>query len=91
MVVHYFNFGILIEWLIFRVNSLNVEIILLVDWVSLLFIGIIFLISSIIMVYRYSYIGEEKFIKRFIYLVILFIFSMIIIIISPNIISIMFG
>lgn len=41
--------------------------------------------------YRYSYMGEEKFIRRFIYLVILFIFSIILIIISPNIIRIIFG
>lgn len=91
VVVYYLNFRILIEWLIFRVNSLNIEIILLIDWISLLFIGIIFLISSIIMIYRYSYMEGEKFIERFIYLVILFIFSIIIIIISPNIVRIIFG
>lgn len=89
--VYYFNLRVLIEWLIFSFNSLNVEIILLIDWISLLFIRIIFLISSIIIVYRHSYIGGEKFIRRFVYLVILFIFSIIIIIISPNIIRIIFG
>lgn len=44
-----------------------------------------------IILYRVGYIREEKFIKRFIFLVILFIFSIILIIISPNIIRILFG
>lgn len=88
---YYFNCRILIEWLIFGFNSLNVELMMLVDWVSILFIRVIFLISSIIIIYRFSYMRGEKFIGRFIYLVILFIFSIIIIIISPNVIRIIFG
>lgn len=91
LILYYFNFRILIEWLILSFNSLNIEFIILIDWISLLFVRIIFLISSIIMIYSYLYIEREKFIERFIYLVILFIFSIIIIIISPNIIRIIFG
>lgn len=51
----------------------------------------IFLISSIIILYRIEYIRGDKNIKRFIYLVLLFIFSIILIIISPNIVRILFG
>lgn len=67
------------------------EIIILIDWVSLLFVRFIFLISSIVLIYRYIYIIGDKFLKRFIYLVVLFIFSIIFIIISPNVISILIG
>jgi len=56
-----------------------------------LFVRIVFLISSIVILYRYSYIEEEKFIERFVYLVILFILSIVFIILSPNIIRILFG
>lgn len=89
--MYYYDFAIIIEWIIIRYGSINIEFIFLIDWVSVLFIRLIFLISSMIILYRVGYIREEKFIKRFIFLVILFIFSIILIIISPNIIRILFG
>jgi len=79
------------EWIFLRVGSVNIEFIILFDWVRILFIGMIFLISSIIILYRIEYIRGDKNIKRFIYLVLLFIFSIILIIISPNIVRILFG
>lgn len=67
------------------------EIIILIDWISLLFIRFIFLISSMVLIYRFIYIKGDKFLKRFIYLVVLFIFSIIFIIIRPNVIRILIG
>nr|YP_010341308.1 NADH dehydrogenase subunit 5 [Stenamma megamanni]UNZ99562.1 NADH dehydrogenase subunit 5 [Stenamma megamanni] len=87
----FIELGIVLEWLMISINSFNFEFYILVDWVSLLFISIIFLISSMIMLYSYIYMEKEMYIYRFIYLVILFIMSMILMIISPNIVSIMFG
>lgn len=49
------------------------------------------LISSIIILYTIVYISREKYINRFILLLNLFIFSIILIIISPNLIRILFG
>nr|YP_010341321.1 NADH dehydrogenase subunit 5 [Stenamma muralla]UNZ99575.1 NADH dehydrogenase subunit 5 [Stenamma muralla] len=83
--------SLMLEWLVISVNSMNFEFYILMDWVSLLFMSIIFLISSMIMLYSYVYMEKEIFIFRFIYLVILFVMSMILMIISPNIVSIMFG
>lgn len=88
---YFLDLGIIIEWIIIRIQSFNVEIIILIDWISILFIRFILLISSIVLIYRYIYIWGEKFLKRFIYLVILFIFSIILIIIRPNIIRILIG
>lgn len=89
--LHILDYRVIIEWLIIRLNSLNIELMLLVDWISLLFISFIILISSIIILYRYIYMIGHKFIKRFIILIILFVLSIVLIIISPNIIRIMFG
>lgn len=91
LIINYLDFMIIIEWILIRVNSVNMEVFIYLDWISLLFIRFIFLISSIIMIYSYIYIYREKFIERFIYLVILFIISIILMIISPNIIRILFG
>lgn len=72
-------------------NSIRIEVLIYIDWLALLFVRFIFIISSMIVLYRYEYIGGRRFLRRFIYLVILFIFSIILIIFSPRIISILFG
>nr|YP_010277830.1 NADH dehydrogenase subunit 5 [Cataglyphis aenescens]UHY95034.1 NADH dehydrogenase subunit 5 [Cataglyphis aenescens] len=85
------DLGIMMEWLLFSYNSINMEFFLMVDWISCLFISVVMLISSMIMLYSMIYMSEEKFLNRFMILVILFILSMILMIISPNLISILFG
>nr|YP_004221803.1 NADH dehydrogenase subunit 5 [Pristomyrmex punctatus]BAJ53354.1 NADH dehydrogenase subunit 5 [Pristomyrmex punctatus]BAJ53367.1 NADH dehydrogenase subunit 5 [Pristomyrmex punctatus] len=89
--MYYMNVSFMYEWLIMEVNSLNMEFVLLLDWMSLLFISLIILISSMIIMYSYEYMYGNKFIKRFMYLVVLFVLSMVFMVISPNIISIMIG
>nr|YP_010276197.1 NADH dehydrogenase subunit 5 [Aphaenogaster japonica]UHY39319.1 NADH dehydrogenase subunit 5 [Aphaenogaster japonica] len=91
MILFMLDYSIMMEWLMLSVNSFNLEMYLLIDWISLLFISFIFLISSMIMLYSYMYMYYDTYKLRFIYLVILFIMSMILMIISPNIISILFG
>lgn len=81
----------MIEWIFMNFNSINVEFLVLVDWISCLFIRVVMLISSIIILYRIIYIGEEVYLDRFIKLVNLFILSIILIIIRPNAIRILFG
>src|SRR5579872_3937130 len=48
-------------------------------------------ISSMVIFYREEYIGRDKIIKRFTLLVVLFVFSIILLIIRPNLISILLG
>nr|YP_009521627.1 NADH dehydrogenase subunit 5 [Anoplolepis gracilipes]AXP85348.1 NADH dehydrogenase subunit 5 [Anoplolepis gracilipes] len=85
------NLSYMMEWLFFNFNSINVEFYILFDWISSLFIGVVMLISSMIMLYSMIYMGDDMFIDRFIKLVIMFVLSMILMIISPNLISILFG
>lgn len=63
----------------------------LFDWISWLFISFVLLISSLVIIYRKEYIREDKFINRFIILVLIFVLSMIMLIISPNLIRILLG
>jgi len=90
MYLYYIDIIIIFEWTIIVINSLNMEFIILIDWISLLFIRLIILISSIIILYRYIYMCEVN-ISRFVILVNLFILSIILIVLSPNIVSILFG
>lgn len=79
------------EWEIFRINSTIIIIVLIFDWISLLFISFVLFISSLVIYYRKDYIMGDLFINRFIILVLLFVFSIIIIILSPNLIRILLG
>lgn len=91
MIIYVKDYRFILEWLIISVNSINIEVILLIDWISLLFISFIIIISSIIILYRYVYIIGDKFIKRFIFLILLFVLSIVLMIIRPNIVRIIFG
>nr|YP_010417460.1 NADH dehydrogenase subunit 5 [Junonia artaxia]YP_010417603.1 NADH dehydrogenase subunit 5 [Junonia touhilimasa]USF17515.1 NADH dehydrogenase subunit 5 [Junonia artaxia]USF17710.1 NADH dehydrogenase subunit 5 [Junonia touhilimasa] len=85
------NMVMLLEWEIISFNSMNIVMSILLDWMSLLFMMFVFLISSSVIFYSKSYMSSELNLSRFIILVLLFVFSMILLIISPNMISIFLG
>lgn len=85
------DFIIILEWVIINYRSVSLEIYILLDWVSFLFMRVVLLISSIIFIYRRIYIKEDNFSNRFILLVFIFIISIILMIIRPNIFRILFG
>nr|YP_009712025.1 NADH dehydrogenase subunit 5 [Epicopeia hainesii]QGA74573.1 NADH dehydrogenase subunit 5 [Epicopeia hainesii] len=85
------NMVIFLEWEIISFNSLSIVMCILLDWMSLLFMMFVSLISSVVIYYSKSYMISEFNLIRFIILVLLFVFSMILLIISPNIISILLG
>nr|YP_010578707.1 NADH dehydrogenase subunit 5 [Mandarinia regalis]UZP46671.1 NADH dehydrogenase subunit 5 [Mandarinia regalis] len=80
-----------LEWEIISFNSMNLVMSILFDFMSLMFMMFVSLISSCVIFYSKSYMSSELNLNRFIILVLLFVFSMILLIISPNIISIILG
>nr|UUA64727.1 NADH dehydrogenase subunit 5 [Leguminivora glycinivorella] len=87
----YNNMVIFLEWEVISFNSNMIVMSILLDWMSLLFMMFVSLISSVVIFYSKSYMSSEKNLNRFIILVLLFVFSMILLIISPNMISIFLG
>nr|YP_010632235.1 NADH dehydrogenase subunit 5 [Polydesma boarmoides]WBP62351.1 NADH dehydrogenase subunit 5 [Polydesma boarmoides] len=85
------NMVLFLEWEIISFNSVSVVMSILLDWMSLLFMMFVFLISSVVIYYSKSYMSSELNLSRFIILVLLFVMSMMMLIISPNIISILLG
>nr|YP_010024755.1 NADH dehydrogenase subunit 5 [Abraximorpha davidii]QOQ35034.1 NADH dehydrogenase subunit 5 [Abraximorpha davidii]UJV31491.1 NADH dehydrogenase subunit 5 [Abraximorpha davidii] len=79
------------EWELISFNSMSIIMSLLLDWMSFLFMMFVMLISSSVIYYSKSYMSSELNLNRFIILVLMFIMSMILLIISPNIISILLG
>jgi NADH-ubiquinone oxidoreductase chain 5 len=78
-----------IEWDIITLNSTRVVITFLFDCISLVFIGFVFLITSLVILYRDDYIHGDLNINRFILLALMFVLSIMFLIVRHNIISIL--
>nr|ASY98134.1 NADH dehydrogenase subunit 5 [Sinomantis denticulata] len=85
------NFVYFIEWEIVSLNSTSIVMTLLFDWMSLLFMSFVMLISSLVILYSEDYMSGDVTLNRFIFLVLMFVLSMMFLIISPNLISILLG
>nr|YP_010564735.1 NADH dehydrogenase subunit 5 [Volucella rufimargina]UZA61138.1 NADH dehydrogenase subunit 5 [Volucella rufimargina] len=80
-----------LEWEVISLNSMNIVMTFLFDWMSLLFMSFVLLISSLVIYYSSEYMMLDVYINRFILLVLMFVMSMMLLIISPNLISILLG
>nr|YP_010952872.1 NADH dehydrogenase subunit 5 [Quadrella coronata]WMQ53292.1 NADH dehydrogenase subunit 5 [Quadrella coronata] len=88
-----FNLGVsdIVEWELLSSNSMTVTFTLVFDWISLLFLCFVFLISSSVLYYSGSYMEGDKNFNRFMYLVLMFVLSMTLMVLSPNLVSILLG
>nr|QII41846.1 NADH dehydrogenase subunit 5 [Anopheles sinensis] len=80
-----------IEWEVLSLQSVSIVMTFLFDWMSLMFMSFVLLISSLVIFYSNQYMEEDYNINRFILLVLMFVMSMMMLIISPNLISILLG
>nr|YP_010388311.1 NADH dehydrogenase subunit 5 [Blaesoxipha lapidosa]UPO69340.1 NADH dehydrogenase subunit 5 [Blaesoxipha lapidosa] len=85
------DFSIFIEWEVVSLNSMSIVMTLLFDWMSLFFMSFVLMISSLVIFYSKEYMSSDYKINRFIMLVLMFVTSMMLLIISPNLISILLG
>nr|YP_009859759.1 NADH dehydrogenase subunit 5 [Rhynchium aff. brunneum YN]YP_009859772.1 NADH dehydrogenase subunit 5 [Rhynchium aff. brunneum GX]QKK69331.1 NADH dehydrogenase subunit 5 [Rhynchium aff. brunneum YN]QKK69344.1 NADH dehydrogenase subunit 5 [Rhynchium aff. brunneum GX] len=87
----YLKLSLFFYWKILNLNSFFIEFIFYIDWISLIFLSTVSLISSFVLMYSIFYMMEDKTLDRFFYLVLMFIMSMFLMILSPNIVSILVG
>nr|YP_009864985.1 NADH dehydrogenase subunit 5 [Daldorfia horrida]QKE42623.1 NADH dehydrogenase subunit 5 [Daldorfia horrida] len=85
------DFVDVVEWELMSMNSSTIVFTLVLDWVSLLFLCFVFLISGSVLYYSKSYMYGDKNFNRFMYVVLLFVVSMSLMVLSPNLISILLG
>nr|YP_010946382.1 NADH dehydrogenase subunit 5 [Balta jinlinorum]WGO57100.1 NADH dehydrogenase subunit 5 [Balta jinlinorum] len=85
------GYVVFIEWEVLTLNSSSILMTILLDWMSLIFMGFVLLISSMVIFYSSYYMHGDYNMNRFIWLVLLFVLSMMFLIISPNMISILLG
>lgn len=79
------------EYYLFNVDSLYLRFNLILDYVSVIFVGVVLVISGRVIIYRNWYIYEEIYYNRFIILIYLFVLSIICLIIVPNIVTLIIG
>jgi len=81
----------IVEWEVITVNSTNIQMILIIDLLSLYFISLVRLVSGSVILFSTAYIMKEKFFSRFILLVFIFIMSIYLLILRPNFVSLLLG
>nr|WIL79959.1 NADH dehydrogenase subunit 5 [Tenerus hilleri] len=86
-----YDWTVILEYSLFYLNSSGVVMTILFDWMSLLFMSFVLFISSMVIFYSDEYMYGDLNLNRFILLVIMFVLSMMLLIISPNLISILLG
>nr|YP_002971065.1 NADH dehydrogenase subunit 5 [Ilyocoris cimicoides]ACJ69515.1 NADH dehydrogenase subunit 5 [Ilyocoris cimicoides] len=86
-----YNYVLFLDWEFLSINSCCMVMTLLFDWMSLIFLMSVLFISSMVVYYSSSYMQSDFYSVRFLWLVLLFVFSMVMMIMSPNLISILIG
>nr|QQQ88926.1 NADH dehydrogenase subunit 5 [Hyalella franciscae] len=87
----YFEKTIILDWEILFMNSASVMMSIIIDWMTLIFLSAVMLITSAICNFSFYYMKDDLNKTRFMLLIMLFVSSMVFLIISPNVISILLG
>jgi len=82
---------ILIEWEVIRILGSQIYLTFIFDYLSIFFIGLVSLISGRVLIFRSSYMSKDIYSNRFICIVLLFVLRIGLLIISPNLISLLLG
>nr|AKM70284.1 NADH dehydrogenase subunit 5 [Cethosia biblis] len=85
------NMVLFLKGEIISFNSMKIGMSVLLNWMSLLFMKFVSLISSSEIYYKKKNMKSKLNLNRFIYLELMFVFSMMLLIIKPNLIKILLG
>nr|ASV72586.1 NADH dehydrogenase subunit 5 [Arisubathynella cheongmiensis] len=85
------NLNIMLEWKFLITYMINFKFVLILDFISLMFMITILWISSLIMLYSMEYMIVDILKHRFFYMIFMFVLSMMLLVLSPNLLSILLG
>nr|ALO64455.1 NADH dehydrogenase subunit 5 [Lasioglossum calceatum] len=91
MFMYMYNLIIIMEWMIYMSSSMKFNYMLYLDFMSLMYMSVVLIISFFIMIYSLDYMKGDIYFNRFKFLLIFFIISMCLMILSPSILSILLG
>nr|YP_010119561.1 NADH dehydrogenase subunit 5 [Ficus variegata Roding, 1798]QRB78544.1 NADH dehydrogenase subunit 5 [Ficus variegata Roding, 1798] len=81
----------LFEWTITQMSSCNMSFMFIIDPISLSFSNVVCCISGCVMMFSSSYMSHDPFLKRFCWLVMLFVLSMNMLVFIPSLPSLLLG
>nr|AIZ58744.1 NADH dehydrogenase subunit 5 [Ornithodoros savignyi] len=82
---------VVVEYYLYVFGNFEMKLYFFFDWMSMLFCSVVLMISSAVVIYSNDYMGGESFSVYFCYGVLLFVGSMLVMIVSPNLIMILLG
>nr|YP_009232218.1 NADH dehydrogenase subunit 5 [Buccinum pemphigus]AMA20985.1 NADH dehydrogenase subunit 5 [Buccinum pemphigus] len=85
------NYNIILEWSIFQMSSCAMTFMFILDPISLSFSNVVCLISGCVMLFSSSYMSHDPFLKRFVWLVMLFVLSMNLLVFIPSLPALLLG
>lgn len=80
-----------IEWEAASVSRCQILLTFIIDYMSLFFLRVVSLIAGSVIMYSTSYMSREVFFGRFIGIVVLFVLSIFLLILRPNLIRLLLG
>jgi len=86
-----YNINYFVEYNFILLNSIEVKYLVYFDLIRTLFSSVVLLISSIVLFYSSEYISKDFNSAKLMYLIIFFVISILLIIIRPNLFSILLG
>lgn len=90
LLFEFLNYSLFLEWNLGG-SLVAFTFTIYLDTIGLIFLRIVCFISGNVVIYSYSYLLDDVYNERFILLVLGFVLSIIILIISPNILRILLG
>lgn len=88
----YVNKSILVlEWTLFSLNRITYNYLIYLDFIGGIFVRVVLIVSSFVVLYRIDYIGNDKYLKRFKWLLVLFVLAICVIVIRPGFLGILVG
>nr|YP_010535734.1 NADH dehydrogenase subunit 5 [Ornithodoros asperus]UYB78750.1 NADH dehydrogenase subunit 5 [Ornithodoros asperus]UYB78763.1 NADH dehydrogenase subunit 5 [Ornithodoros asperus] len=82
---------VICEYYLLILGNWEIKMFFLMDWVSMMFVGVVLFISGMVILYSNDYMSLESRSNYFCYGVLLFVGSMIMMIVSPNLLMILLG
>nr|APX39791.1 NADH dehydrogenase subunit 5 [Pachybrachis sp. ReAss_5] len=85
------DYSLILQFDLLTIHTSTISFSMLLDWMSLMFLSFVSFISASVIFYSEDYMAGDENMNRFILLVVLFVLSMYLLIISPNLVSILLG
>nr|QXJ42356.1 NADH dehydrogenase subunit 5 [Sepioloidea lineolata] len=85
------NICLFFSWELMNCVSVIIEFDFVIDWMSCSFSGLVCFISSCVMIFTMSYMKGDRYLYRFVLVVMLFVLSMNFLIFIPSLVSLLLG